>query len=944
MAITRYKLSDELRVRLQGNTTLLTPSYRLAASVTEAYGSAMDSNSWQLPNVVAVDQWISQSWHLLANCGLAPFVELEILDTSLEKELWLEAIEDSREQHPLIDASAMAQIAARAFQDLQRWGTEPEHLSLKNYADKLDDVALYLDWREKFLARCRSLGRITLVEASSVLAQTLTVESLELIGHITLLDFHQPPPNYAALFERFRDQDLLDSLYSLEPGSIPDSEELRTDSLRGANTRYEFLSQDDELAAAASWAYGVLKEQPSVHIGFLSPNPEQIHGPLYQALLKTSSDVPYLALATKPYLINSSSGGIALADTAVIHDALAVLELNRDSIDLAAFCQLLDSPFLAHAESEASARSHCQRSLRRHLPATTSKQAIARFTGAEGKDAHCPHLHEALLSCRTLLRGMAKQQTSSAWSALFREQLSTVGWPNNPLGEATLAALEDWENALLRFEAASEYSPPLSISQALSLLRRTVGNYRARGEYRQQCPLSLYTPAEAVGLSFDHLWLLGFDDQSWPPPARANPLIPIELQRSLGIPGSSASLSFAKALNELQLVCANVSETLIASHHSQDDELPRRVSPIIESLPLTESTLLAAARLTQRAELSTEDFVDARRIRLRSEAPSSGGHSVITQQSQCPFQAFIKSRLGIQALEPFKNSVDARDRGSVVHWALEAFYAQPLTRDRLCKLIDESPEDFEAAIDRAVASATQKLQRQRPEIMGAEFTQLERLRLKSLLKRFLKRDSERENFVTGVPEEAYSLTLGALTLRLKIDRIDTLADQSLALIDYKTGKTVTAISALQTERPEDMQLPVYYRTVSQQTQHEVSALAIAQAHNEAVDYHALSALPNFDSKIEPITGRKLGKKTKSVERSIEEAKQQWSETTQRWVSLVEQLAEEFVAGECRVTPITSKTVCDRCGLQSLCRIKELDAEVEVDEDSLEIEEGDLSDV
>jgi len=70
MAITRYKLSDELRVRLQGNTTLLTPSYRLAASVTEAYGSAMDSSSWQLPNVVAVDQWISQSWHLLANRGL----------------------------------------------------------------------------------------------------------------------------------------------------------------------------------------------------------------------------------------------------------------------------------------------------------------------------------------------------------------------------------------------------------------------------------------------------------------------------------------------------------------------------------------------------------------------------------------------------------------------------------------------------------------------------------------------------------------------------------------------------------------------------------------------------------------------------------------------------------------------------------------------------------
>lgn len=940
MAITRYRLSETLRVKLEGNTTLLTPSYRLAASVTEAYGSAIGTQSWQLPAVVAVDQWISQSWGLLANCGLKPFVDLEILDTDLEKELWLEAIEDSHEQYPLIDPSAMAQIAARAFQDLQRWGSKPEHQTLEAYADKLEDVALYLSWREKFLARCRSLGRITLVEASSVLAQALTVESLKLIGHITLLDFHQPPPNYAALFDRFAEEQLLDSVYSLEPESLREDEGLRTEFLRGEKRRYEFLSEDEELEAAARWANEMLRKNPGAHIGLLSPNPEKIHARLHQALLTLETETPYLALASKPYLFNASTGGAGLADTAVAHDALAVLELNRDSVDLAAFCQLLDSPFLAHAESEASARSHCQRALRRHLPATTSNQAIARFLGAEGRDYHCPRLHEALLTCRTLLRGSANRRTSKDWSALFREQLTTVGWPNRPLSEATLVVLEDWENALQRFEAASEFSEPLNIAQALSLLRRTVRSYRARAEYRQQCPLSLYTPAEAVGLSFDHLWLLGFDDQNWPPPARANPLIPIELQRSLRIPGSAATLNFAKALNELQLVCANVSETLIASHHCLDEELPKRVSPIIESFPLVEPLREGKADVSQHSAPNTEIFVDARRVPLRSDTPSSGGHSVLTQQSQCPFQAFIKSRLGIRPLEPFKNSLDARDRGNVVHWALEAFYRKSFTRDELSALIEDRPKEFELALDSAVASATKKLQQQRPEIMGAVFTELERQRLRSLLGRFLKRDSEREAFTTGLPEQDYTLTLGALTLKLSVDRIDTLADQSVALIDYKTGKTINAIKALQADRPEDMQLPVYYRTVSQQAHSEVSALAIAQVHNEAVDYHALSARPNFDAKIEPITGKRLGKKTQRAETGHEQAQQLWESTTQRWLHLVEQLAEEFIAGECRVTPIASKTVCERCGLQSLCRIKEQGTS-EDDEDLPDPEEGEL---
>ena len=46
MAITRFKLDQTLRQTLSSGATLLTPNYRLAASVLEAYGSASPTASW----------------------------------------------------------------------------------------------------------------------------------------------------------------------------------------------------------------------------------------------------------------------------------------------------------------------------------------------------------------------------------------------------------------------------------------------------------------------------------------------------------------------------------------------------------------------------------------------------------------------------------------------------------------------------------------------------------------------------------------------------------------------------------------------------------------------------------------------------------------------------------------------------------------------------------
>ncbi|MDF1766108.1 MAG: PD-(D/E)XK nuclease family protein [Gammaproteobacteria bacterium] len=950
MAITRFRLSDSLRQALATGVTAVTPSYRLAASVLEAYGSAAGTKSWREPNVQPVDVWISDCWNALATRGLAPFVELEILESALEKALWLEAIEATRNQHPLIDASAMAQIAARAFQDLNRWSQDATVQSLEDYRHS-EDISLFRQWREHFLARCEELGRITLVEATTLLAAHTDEAIAELIGPVLLLNFYQPPPNYQQLFDALDAYRPLTRHDTLPLDSLPENLAAAFYKQSGEKTpptRFEFVDQQQEINSVVAWAIDLQAREPDAHIGLLTPIPSAVQPLIERALLQASDANASLNLIDRPHLINSSDSGIALADTALAQDALLVLELNREQVALADFCRLLRSPFIGHADDEGEQRIRCERQLRRHLQAQTTRSAIARYTGAHEKDYACPLLHEALLAGRTRAREGASARLPREWGNLFRFQLALVGWPGRLNTAATAedasetgelgeyAALDAWESALLEFEASSEFSASLSLNEALSRLRRGVVEHRGRNRYRQQCSLSLYSPAEAAGLSFTHLWLLGFDDQNWPPAAHPNPLIPNELQRELGIPGSHAAAQYQAAKRDLAVVCSDVSDTLIASHFRHGNEAEFRVSNLIAEFPLmTNEEHSGNHEIIQRPD-AFEIVLDARRSPLLAGTKIRGGHAVITQQSQCPFQAFIKSRVSPAQLEPISSGLDSRDRGSAVHWALEAFYTEHDSSEAVAKLFDDSAA-LHTAINEATSSAIDKLKRRQPELMGSLFTEIESERLTTLLNRFLLRDLHRGEFTTQKPETPFELTRGALKLDLRIDRIDTLNDGSVALIDYKTGKTIQAISALRSERPEEMQLPVYYTAVSGEREFEVAALAIGQVHIEDCDYHALSRGANFDSTIEPLTGKKLTTRYRGANPSPEEAAAEWGMMTQKWEQQVALFAREFESGESRVTPIKSKTVCDYCRLSSVCRIKELRRDDGFEDDETETE-------
>ena len=938
MAITRFKLDDTLRRALDSGITLLTPNYRLAASVLEAFGSAAATTSWREPNVVPVDIWIAQVWEMLSTRGLRPYVDLDILEPGLERELWLEAVEETREEHPLIDASAMARIASRAFQDLRRASADSSVHWLQEY-DYLDDVALFNTWQTHFLSRCDALGRITLVEATSLLAQKLDASSAKLLGDIATLNFYETPANYRALFERLSEYTSLREFLTLDKSRFS---ETPNDLLATNNViayRTEFKEQANEIQAAANWALMLQKKDPGAHIGIITPAPANVQQDLERALRRGYDQNAFLHIIEKPHLINSSNTGTTLSDTALAKDALLLLGLNKERQSLVDFCRLLRSPFVIGAKEESEQRIRCERVLRRRLQASTRRHAITRITGANEKDYACPLLHNAMLDARTLLRSAETKTTARAWASVFRDQLALLGWPGDKNSLIEKASLNAWETVLNAFEQSSELGRSLTLNAALGALQRLVDEHRGQNVYRQQCALSLYSPAEAAGMSFTHLWLLGFDDQSWPQAAHPNPLIPPALQRDLNIPGSNASLQYSAARNDLAVLCSNVSKSVVASYFSQGGDSEFRLSNLLSSLPFNGAAQAIALNADkppsadQRGEL--EEFLDQRRVPVSSIEKIRGGQALITSQSQCPFQAFVKRRLNTEELDAFKHGLDHRERGQAIHVALENLYAEIPHKAALVSLISSREEELDTKLDAAVAIAVEELKKQQPELMGPVFSEIESARIKRMLTRFILRDSERGDFTSSSLEKQFTLSLQGLKLSLKIDRIDQLNDGSFALIDYKTGSTIKAISSLQHARPEEMQLPVYSTAVTRDANLDVSALAIAQVNLKAVGYKALARGANFDPSIAPLTGGKPTAKDKTLERDLISDAAKWSEKRASWATLVDELGAEFVAGESRVAPIKSTTVCEYCRLQSVCRITALRADdgFDADDDS-----------
>ena len=869
---------------LHDGATLITAGRRLARDLARRYGErqlARGLGAWPSPLIFAWPDWIARQWQALAASEAR-----SLLDDTQALRLWESVITDSRWQDGLLQPYAAAALAQEAWGLLHAWRMpSPDPARATN-----EDLFAFAHWARDFDGRCRAKGWIDSAVLPDVVSQGIESARLAVPARVLLAGFDELTPQQARHMEVLRATGT--EVTDETPASpVPAAQRLACRDVQ------------EEFATAAAWARKRLEANPAARIGIVVPELGEHRGLVIRAFdeaLAPGAIRPDGDHAPRPYHL---SLGLPLADFPLVHAALLALELGGESLALAQAGSLLRSPYIGIVD-DIPRRAALDVALRRVGETRVTPHRLLAL--AAGDDAPCPELAERLRRWRAAMDRLPARQLPSAWSEAFSELLAIFGWPGSRIPDSPeYQTLEAWRALLVAFAALDAVSGRVGYAAAVATLRR-LATERVFEPREAEVPLQVLGLFEAAGLEFDHLWVTGLEDRVWPASPRANPLLDLHLQRSRGLPHSSAERELAIARRVTARLLGSARE-VIMSHALLDGDEKLRASPLIRELPeILVPALGLQDRLTEAERLqamgSLDSLLDAEAPALPQGVQLPGGTRLFRDQSACPFRAFAHVRLGVEALAEPQPGLDAATRGTLLHDALRALWQRLGSHARLVAL---GEVEVVREVSQAVTGAIDKLAARRRETFTVRFRALEQQRLEALVLRWLALERDRRPFVVRSRETRVPLDVGGLHVEVVTDRVDEMEDGGLVILDYKTGRA--RVADWYGERPAEPQLPLYAIAAPG----SVVALAFARLRPDACDFRGLAR----ESDMLPAVGTLADDKQVAIFGS-------WEALLDSWRVTLGALATGFRAGAAAVDPLDGRKTCEQCDLEALCRIHE----------------------
>jgi ATP-dependent helicase/nuclease subunit B len=426
----------------------------------------------------------------------------------------------------------------------------------------------------------------------------------------------------------------------------------------------------------------------------------------------------------------------------------------------------------------------------------------------------------------------------------------------------------------------------------MEVLDRHAGETIFASESRE-APIQILGPHEAAGLTFDAIWFLGADDESWPAPARPHPFLTLRLQREKRMPHADVTLDWKLAEQITRRLLASAPRCVF-SYARQDENGECRQSTLldfaVEAMPDPETTSVMVAKLPeeQEAPQGVPWPVDQ----------EAGGAEVLKLQAACPFRSFATKRLAARPMEETDWGLDARGRGIVVHRVLEALWKKLGSLDGL----RESRKDGTLGpwITEQVKNELQgfgKHLHARNLSWSQTYLEAEEERISALIGMWLEYEEKRAPFTVEDSEREFPAAVGDLKLQVRVDRVDLVAGGRV-IIDYKTGAVDTR--AWDGKRPDEPQLLLYAGQVQ-----DLKGLLLARVNAEQLKFagrvqNAQVVMEQKDLTRPPLTPRMLSD----------------------WQEVLRSLGQQFLNGDAQVDPNHGHTTCEYCKLPALCRIAE----------------------
>jgi ATP-dependent helicase/nuclease subunit B len=883
--------SAEIDAWLLEDGTVVAASERAARACAGAFHAArraQGQSAWTAPQVHHWQSFVRSAWEPRRRD------DRMVLNRLQEKALWAEIIGADRSFGVLLEGprQRLAEMAMEAHALLCAYS--PSFLNTRARSGWQQDAAAFSGWLTEFEAACRAGRLLTVAQLPLELLAALAKEpssrpSLLLAGFDRLL------PTQRRVLDAWGPAH---RAIAGEPAS------------QGAF--YQAGSEQAELTACALWCKAKLALHPDARLLVVTQDLGGRRGEIERAFLRHCG-------GDSARNLFEFSLGVPFSTLGLARSAHLLLRWLQDALDEHEVDWLFSSGWIAANDAERYALTGFMRGLRQRGDERTRWTLEALLAQDRRSTLPAAWRSRTIQAKRLLAETAPRQQSAAAWSELVPQLLETAGWPGlHSLTSEQFQAARQWQQTLDACASLAYAGRRVNWKEFIATLGRALDETLYAPESRQ-APIQIAGPAESAGLSADAIWCLGASEDAWPATGSMHPLIPFPVQRDAGMPHASARLDWEMAQTVTRRLLVSAPEVRF-SYARQSDGVERRPSRLVAThagapvpLPFEFAAPGADAPLTAR-------FEDGSRMPLAEEA-AQGGSTILTSQSQCPFKAFAAARLGAQGWNAAQAGLSAAQRGQLLHEVLHAVWSLPpagiRTHTQLAAIAD-----LRAFVGGHVQSVlARKLPPGAREQMPQRYLELESQRLTNLVTEWLEFERTRVPFEVAATEFTQETSIAGLSLRLRLDRIDRLADGTFLVLDYKTGDVSTKLWEL--PRPEDVQLPLYAGFALDREQQPLGGLVFARIRPGEHEFAGRVA----DCEAAVLPGLSARSSLLRLPLTLEEL--------ESWRAYIETMARDFLAGRAEVDPRDPVKTCERCDLHALCRVRESDLLCEEDEEEEE---------
>jgi ATP-dependent helicase/nuclease subunit B len=860
---------------LEGGGLLLTPDLRQARILRRLHDRAQVAAGrqvWPSAQILPIDAWLALQWQKASAerpglPGILPAVALR----------WLWWRQAARDAPALLDPADLGERARLSWLQLRAHGGDL--VKLAPWPLTRDQQA-FIAWARAVEGELESRQACDAGDLARLLVQAKAVPGAG--PPVLLAGFRRLSPALDALFAAISAHGRrVDRVIPATP----------TSDCRGHAAR----DPGDERKTQLAWIRERVERTPDGIHALIVPDLDENRGALERALVSALQPEMELPQGGREERLFDVAGGHALASQPIVDTALAALACAVGFVDWAVGSRLLRSRHLVGAIPERSTRVVADLSVRDQPgQATVNAALLARRASQAGAAVFAASCQAAAAR----LSG-ARRRSASAWAEAFGDCLAAWGWPGDgPFGSREFQAARRFRELIVELAALASVAPDLEASQVLGELQRlAAAPFQPESGEPAVFVLDAY---EDPGVRFDSLWVAGLTATAWPRPVAVDPLLPIEIQRQLGMPGVTPE----DCISEARAILASwqsQSAALVLSWPKFENDTDADGSPLLPAeAPMLELPSPVMTRERLAFEHTRLEFVPDVTAMPLAVPSVPGGARVLELQSRCAFRAFAELRLSALPLEEPEAGFDHRLRGIVLHRALQTLWSALGTQAALAALDDGTRKS------RVAAAVSEALVAIVPAGSGERTLALESDWQCRAIARLLELDLDRPPFTVVETERPLSLPIGGLELKLRVDRLDRVGDQ-LIVIDYKTGKVQN--SAWRGARMDAPQLPLY-----------------AVLHPGRPTGLAFAGIGATRAKFVGVSrdGEGLPGLLPATKFPLTEDKQtgfEWPDVLAHWQAWLARLAEDFAAGRAEVNPKLAAETCRHCHLGALCRVE-----------------------